>query len=215
MKTSDFAKSLASSVEMIVFSSGNPREAEREAVVRAADYASGMGLVFAPGVAERFVAVVGRDARSQLSELGKMRDYLGPGKSQITAADVAAISSPGAGVESAVWDVTDAIGARDIGAALAAIRRFELENGFTVMMSSVIERFFRQLLDVAHGRTDGMAPFAVRKSQGFLRKWPLQELRVARWRFLALREKVVSGTTSGDVLVVSELVRVMRRGRGR
>ena len=58
-----------------------------------------------------------------------------------------------------------------------------------------------------------MNPYALRKNEGFLRNWSLAELRAARARFLMLREKVVSGTTSGDVLVVSTLVRVMRRAR--
>ncbi|MBR3221225.1 MAG: hypothetical protein IKF72_03255 [Kiritimatiellae bacterium] len=215
LKTSVFAKRLASAVELVVFSEDSPREAARAAVVRAIDFAGGMGLKFEPGAAERFVATVGGDARSQMSELGKMRDYLGGESSVVTAADVAVIASPGVGVEPEVWDVTDAIGRRDIGAALAAIRRFELGTGFAVFMSGVIERFFRQLVDVAGGRTSGMAPYAVSKAKGFLRNWSLQEARMARWRFLMLRERVVTGTASGDALVVSELVRAMRKGRGR
>ena len=148
-----------------------------------------------------------------MSELGKMRDYLGGESSEITAADVESVTSPGFGVEAEVWDVTDAIGRRDLAAALAALRKFELENGFAVFMTGIIEKFFRQLIDVKNGRTDGMAPFAVRKNEGFLRNWSPAELRAARARFLMLREKVVSGTTSGDILVVSTLVRVMRRPR--
>ena len=93
------------------------------------------------------------------------------------------------------------------------MRKFELESGFAVFMSGMIEKFFRQLLDVAAGRTEGMNPYAVKKNQGFLRNWTAMELRVARARFLQLREKVVSGTQSGDVLVATTLVRVMRRAR--
>ena len=91
------------------------------------------------------------------------------------------------------------------------MRKFELENGFAVFMTGIIEKFFRQLIDVKNGKTEGMNPYALRKNEGFLRNWSLAELRAARARFLMLREKVVSGTTSGDVLVVSTLVRVMRR----
>ena len=107
------------------------------------------------------------------------------------------------------------IGRRDLAAALAALRRFELENGFAVFMTGVIERFFRQLLDVAAGRTEGMAPFTVKKNEGFLRNWTANELRAARGRFVLLREKIVSGVASGDLLVVPTLVRVMRRRRVR
>ena len=213
LKTSVFAKRLAGAAEVVVFAAEKPWEAARSATVRAIDAAGEMGLRFRPGAAEKFISVVGTDARSIGSELAKMRDYLGDGAGTISEADVEAIASPGANVEPELWDVTDAIGRRDIAAALGAIRKFELESRFAVFMSGVVEKFFRQLLDVAAGRTDGMNPYAVRKSQGFLRNWTPMELRVARARFLQLREKVVSGTQSGDVLVVTTLVRVMRRTR--
>ncbi len=211
LKTSVFAKTLATAAEMVVFAAEKPWEAAKNAAVRVIDLAKEMGLSFAPGVAEKFVSVVGTDTRSLMSELGKMRDYLGNEKPTINAAAVAEITSQGFGVEPVVWDVTDAIGKRDLNAALEAMRKFELENGFAVFMTGIIEKFFRQLIDVKNGKTEGMNPYALRKNEGFLRNWSLAELRAARARFLMLREKVVSGTTSGDVLVVSTLVRVMRR----
>ena len=211
LKTSTFAKRLASAAEVVVFAEEKPWQAAHGAAVRAIDGAKELGLAFAPGAAEAFVSVVGVDARSIVSELGKMRDYLGPGAQTIRTADVEAVASPGARVDREVWAVTDAIGRRDLAGALGALAKFELENGFAVFMSGVIEKFFRQLLDVQAGRTEGLNPYAVRKSEGFLRNWTTAELRLARGRFLLLREKVVSGTTSGDMLVVTELVRAMRR----
>lgn len=215
LKTSVFAKTLQGCAEVVVFSAGKPWEAARNAAARAVAFAQEMDLAFAPGVEAKFVAVVGADARSIRSELAKMRDYLGPDAHTVSAADVEAIASQGVGVEPVPWDVTDAIGRRDLAAALAALRRFELENGFAVFMTGVIERFFRQLLDVAAGRTEGMAPFTVKKNEGFLRNWTANELRAARGRFVLLREKIVSGVASGDLLVVPTLVRVMRRRRVR
>lgn len=211
LKTSVFAKTLSTSAEMVVFAAEKPWEAAKNAVVRVIDLAQEMGLKFASGAAEKFVSVVGTDTRSLMSELGKMRDYLGTESSSITAADIEEVTSQGYGVEPEVWDVTDAIGRRDLNAALGAMRKFELENGFPVFMTGIIEKFFRQLIDVKNGKTEGMNPYAVRKNEGFLRNWSPAELRAARARFLMLREKVVSGTASGDVLVVSTLVRVMRR----
>jgi DNA polymerase III delta subunit len=213
LKTSVFAKRLAGVAEVVAFAAEKPWEAARNAVVRAIDAAGEMGLKFRPGAAEKFISIVGPDARSVNSELAKLRDYLGSGARQVSEADVEEITSPGANVEPEVWDVTDAIGRRDLAAALGAMRKFELESGFAVFMSGLVEKFFRQLLDVAAGRTEGMNPYAVRKNQGFLRNWTPMELRVARARFLQLREKVVSGTQCGDVLVVTTLVRVMRRAR--
>lgn len=211
LKTSIFAKTLSTSAEMVVFAAEKPWEAAKNAVVRVIDLAQEMGLKFASGAAEKFVSVVGTDTRSLMSELGKMRDYLGTESSSITAADIEEVTSQGYGVEPEVWDVTDAIGRRDLNAALGAMRKFELENGFPVFMTGIIEKFFRQLIDVKNGKTEGMNPYALRKNEGFLRNWSPAELRAARARFLMLREKVVSGTASGDVLVVSTLVRVMRR----
>ena len=213
LKTSIFAKTLSTAAEMVVFAAEKPWEAAKNAVVRVIDLAQEMGFKFAPGAAEKFVSIVGTDTRSLMSELGKMRDYLGTESSSITAADIEEVTSQGYGVEPEVWDVTDAIGRRDLNAALGAMRKFELENGFAVFMTGIIEKFFRQLIDVKNGKTEGMNPYAVRKNEGFLRNWSPAELRAARARFLMLREKVVSGTTSGDVLVVSTLVRVMRRTR--
>lgn len=210
LKTSIFAKRLATVAEMVVFAAGKPWEAAREAANRAVEFAADEGIAFAPGVENKFVAIVGADARSLMSEVRKLRDYLGSDSKVITAADVSAVTSAGAKVESEVWDVTDAIGNRNVAAAMEALRKFELENGFAVFMSGIIEKFFRQLIDVKEGRTDGMSPFALKKNSAFAAKWKLNELRQARARFLDLREKVVSGTTAGDVLVVTTLIRVMK-----
>lgn len=215
LKTSIFAKRLAAAAEIVTFAAEKPWEAMRNAAARAAEFAAEVGLKFAPGAADRFAAIVGTDARSLASEIAKMRDYLGTGATVITAEDVAAIASPGAKVEAEVWDVTDAVGERNAAKALEAMRKFELENGFAVFMSGIIEKLFRQLIDVKEGRTEGMNPYAARKNAGFAAKWELRELKNARARFLALREKVVSGTTAGDVLVVTELLRVMRRSPSR
>ena len=112
-----------------------------------------------------------------------------------------------------MWSVTDAVGRRDLAAVLAALPRFDRGNGFAVLISGVVEKFFRQLLDLAAGRETGMAPFAVRKNQAFLRNWTVPELRTARYRFLMLREKAVSGTACADTLVSIELARTVRRPR--
>ena len=141
-----------------------------------------------------------------------MRTYLGPGAKKIEAKDVDAVTSPGAKDEPEIWAVTDAIGRRDAAAAIAALEPFALMNGFAVFMTGVIEKFFRQLVDLKRGGIpEDMNPFVAKKSAAFLANWSLLELRSARARFIALREKVVSGTTAGDVLVVTELLRAVRR----
>ena len=213
LKTSIFAKTLAPVAEMAVFAAGKPWEAARNAAVRVIDLAAEMNLKFDRGAAEHFVARVGTDSRSLMSELGKMRDYLGKDAHTITLADIDEVTSQGVGVEPEVWAITDALGERNLEKTLSAARRFEQENGFAVLVTTVVEKFFRQLIDVKNGTAGELNPFVQRKMSGFLRNWTPAELRIARWRFLTLRERVVSGTTSGDVLVINELVRACRRPR--
>lgn len=210
LKTSVLAKTLATGAEIVQFSAGKPWEEARNAVVRVIDRAKEMGLSFAPGVAEKFVARVGNDARSLMSELGKMRDYLGNETSVITPAAIDEVTSQGVGVEPEVWAITDAIGERNVSKALEAVRHFEEESGYAVLVTTVVEKFFRQMLDVSAGRTEGLSPYAARKMSGYLNRWKPLELRRARGRFMLLREKSVSSSGSVDVLVTTELVRALR-----
>ncbi len=214
-----FAKTLKSAAEFIVFAVRKPWEAARSAVERVREAAAAMNLAFERGAAEAFVAKVGTDARSLESELGKMRDYLGPGAHAITAADVAAVSSQGAGVEPELWAVTDAMGERNVAKALEALAPFERENGFAVLAASAAERFFRQLLEMKDASAkgmeiEGMNPYAAKKNAAFLRNWTLLELRSARARFLSLRERAVTSSGSVDPLVIAEIVRTCRRRKG-
>jgi len=214
-KTTEFAKKLAGCCEVVRFEAAKPWEAQRAAVVRAIDEAQELGFTFAPGAAEAFVGKVGTDARSTVRELEKLRAYLGESSSSATAADVAAITSTGVGVEPQIWDLTDAIGRRELAKALDELVRYEAENGFAVFMTTVIERFFRQLYEFANGQQEGVTPGNLRKFPGFLSKWTPRELRMARARFLELREQAVSGADCVDQLVPITLVRVMRRPAAR
>ena len=207
---------------MTLFSAGKPWEKGREAAGRAAEFAAAEGISFAPGAADVFVARVGSDTRSIMSEVAKMRDYLGGAGKAATAADVAEITSQGVGVEPEVWSITDALGERNPARLAEALGRFERENSFAVLVTTVVEKFFRTLLELkdaaASGRRDeathGLSPFAVKKNTAFLSNWTLLELRVARARFMALRERVVSSAGSADILVMTELMRTVRRPKG-
>ncbi len=219
LMTSVFAKTLKPVAEFAVFAAGKPWEQARAAVARVCEMASAMNLKFERGAAELFVGRVGPDTRSLMGELAKMRDYIGSGGGTVTASDIDAVTSQGVGVEPELWAVTDALGERNLEKALAGARRFEQESGFAVLMTTVVEKFFRQLVELKDAQekgrveeaTEGMSPWAARKSLGFLRNWTLRELRVARARFIALREKVVSSSGSADVLVLAEIVRTCRR----
>ena len=220
LATSIFAKTIKASVEMVVFAADKGREQTKNAVVRAVDFAADMGLKFASGAAEAFVALVGTDSRSMMSELEKMRDYLGPDERLVTSAHISEITSQGVGVEPAVWAITDALGERNISKAVDAVSRFERENGFAVLVTTVVEKFFRQLAELKDAQmrgilkeaTEGMTPWAARKTEAHLGNWTLNELRAARFRFQDLRERAVS-SKSVDALVVPRLVQACTRGR--
>lgn len=218
LATSVFAKTLKGAAEIAVFAGGKPWEKARNAVARVIELADDMGFGFERGAAESFVARVGTDSRSLMSELAKMRDYLGPDSTTVTAAAVADITSQGVGVEPEIWAVTDALGERNLAKVLAAVAPFERDKSFAVMVTTAVERFLRTLVALKgaaeEGRTgeatEGMAPFAAKKNLAFAANWTLMELRVARARFMALRERAVSTGASVDAMVVAELARTCR-----
>ena len=222
LSTSIFAKTLKSAAEITLFSAGKPWEKGREAAARAEEFAASKGISFAPGAADVFVARVGSDTRSIMSEVSKLCDYLGNDRKTATSSDIAEITSQGVGVEPEVWSITDALGERNPVKLAEALGRFERENSFAVLVTTVAEKFFRTLLELkdaaALGRKDeatsGLSPFAVKKNTAFLSNWSLLELRIARARFMALRERVVSSAGSADVLVMTELMRTVRRMKG-
>ena len=125
-------------------------------------------------------------------------------------------------MEPEIWAITDALGERNFAKVLDSVGRFERETGFAVLVTTVVEKFFRQLAELkdaeAKGRfreaAEGMNPYAAKKNQGFLRNWSLNELRAARFRFLELRERAVS-SQSADSLVVVRLAQVCRRRAAR
>lgn len=219
LATSIFAKTLKGAAEFVIFATGRPQDQRRAALGRVQDLAREMNLQFEPRADEAFVDRVGFDTRSLVSELGKLRDYLGPARHTVARADVEEISLPGAGVEPEIWAITDAIGERNLAKAIAACRRFELESGFAVLVTTVVEKFFRQLEEICDARAkgceqkalEGMNPWAARRMAAHLANWKLGELRAARHRFMKLRERAVSTAGDADVLVLTELVRTLRR----
>lgn len=227
LRTSVVAKTLAAAGELIVF---DAKQSSRAALPRALERAAELGMRFEPKAAERFIEIVGEDTRSIYSELDKMRAFLGEEKSAISVEDVDSISAAGAGVEPSIWVVTDAVCNRNARKAIAGALRFEGENGYAIMMTTVIEKQFRQMVELKAaeeaGKLDaamrGMKPFVAQKLCGALRFWTLNELRTARMRFMNLRERLVSSAMTGgsdEDAVAIEIVRCLapagRRGAAR
>lgn len=221
LQTSIFAKTLKQTAEVVVFETPkNAAAAVRDAVPRVEELAAEMGLSFERGAAEAFVAKVGPDTRSLISELAKMRDYLGDGSSRITGAAIAEVSSPGVGVEPELWSVTDAAAARDLAGALKAVSGFEGDDSYAIVITTVLEKCFRQLAELKDAQERGklgeatasMNRWAAEKATRNLDRWRLNELRLARKRFLDLRVRAVSGASEAGCEVAIELVRTLGGG---
>lgn len=219
---SRFKKVLAGKAKFTKFAQPSPFAAEREAAGKAVQAAGTLGLTFAAGAARRFIATVGTDTRSIYSEVEKLRDWLGGGRNVITQDDIGEVSSPGAGAEPPVWILTDAFGARDAKAVAEAALHF-CGGADAVAAIGIVESYFRKLVvvkDALARRRLAEAQTLLGISQGMARnlaeasaRWTLGELRVARARILALRERLVSGGDGPKAFAVAELVDICRRRR--
>jgi len=242
LKTSIFAKTFKAFAQVIEFAGGGKSKDKLEsALSRLPDLAAEEKLTFASGAEQAFISKVGTDTRIIVSELAKMRTYLGNERNEITAADVAEVSSVG-GEEPELWDVTDALAQRNPAKLLKTLARFDGENGFGVMLSTITEKFFRELvvyrdaldngwltpyggwaknippeviedLDAAGiGPNASRSPWAVKNGARNAKAFTLNELRAARFRMLKVRERLVS-SAADDSLVGQELLRIIARPR--
>ena len=242
LKTSIFAKRLLSCAEVVEFAGGGKsRDRLENARMRLPDLAAAEKLKFDPGADEAFVSKVGADTRIIVSELAKLRTYLGSERDNVTLADVAEVCSVG-GEEPELWDVTDAIAQRNPAKLLATLARFDGEKGFGIMLSAVVEKFFRELviyrdaldrgwltpyggwaktlppeakedLDAAGvGPGVSKSPWLVKRAAQNAKAFTLMELRMARFRVLQVREKLVS-SGADDALLGQELLRIIAKPR--
>lgn len=102
-----------------------------------------LGLRATSEVVEEFKQRVGGDTQEIMQEVKKLAVYLGDRK-DVSVEDVRAVTC--ATRESALWDLTDAIGKRDLGEALAAIDRLLFQGEEPVGMLIVVENKLRDLL---------------------------------------------------------------------
>ena len=186
---------------------GRSKERAAAALAKLPELAKAEGLDFASGADHAFVAKTGPDTRTIVSELAKMRTYLGEGNHTVTVDDVAAITSAG-GDEVELWVLTDALASRNAGKVLSALRNFQGDSSWPIMVSTVAERWFRDLIRIKAG--GGGDDWKDRKNAAAAAGFTLTELRVARYRMLALREKLVSSQPP-DEYVEMEILRTVKR----
>lgn len=247
LKTSIFAKTFAAMqknglAEVHEFASGKNNSGRRaNALDRLDDFAKSEKLSFEPGADGAFIDKVGFDSRIIVSELAKMRTYLGSERNTVTAADVAIISSVGH-EEPEFWDINDAIAARDAKRLMNELSKYMAMKDPSVLLSQTTETFFRQMVvckeAIAKGwmttygafaknlpqkaaddlDAAGMGPNTIKQWQlkrpaGGSQNYTMTELRMARWRMLGVRQAVVSCDSADITLVVQELLRIVRKPR--
>ena len=235
------AKRLKTIAHVVEFGGGGKgKDRLQNALLRLPDLADDEKLTFAPGADQAFLAKVGSDTRTIVSELQKMRAYLGTERNEVTTEDVAAVTSVG-GDEPELWAIHDAVSQRSPSALLKALAPYE-KDGAGILIATVMEKYFREAIvcrdALDHGWLDkwgrwsdkmppaarealdaaGFGPTTAKNSwavKNAVRRaipFTLTELRVARYRMLAAREKLVS-SDAGDALVVSELLRTISKPR--
>ena len=208
LKTSVFAKRMKEIAEIKDCSiPDRSKERTAAALARLPEMARRENLEFAQGADRAFIAKAGSNMRTIASELAKMRTYLGEENHKVTSDDVAAITSAG-GDEIEIWELTDALASRNPARIISTLRNFQGDSGWAIMLSTVIERWFRDLITAKAG--GGGDDFKSRKNAAAASGFTLTELRVARYRMLALREKLVSSQPA-DEYVEMEIIRTVKR----
>ena len=239
LRTSILFKTCQKQGEVIDYGSGlKPWEQEKASAERLGILLEQTGIQMDPPARNEFLARAGFDTRQQMQELEKLRTYLHP-NTTATASDIREITSIGR--EADAWDVLDAFGARDPALLLTAIHQLGGQRGLGIMLAAMLEKNVRDLLILreAHDRkwlTDRgwsshippettvmlnalplnpktAAAWLLRKKLPHAMNYTLQELRVARFRILDMREKMVSTRLPEMHLLQSTLLRITGKPR--
>lgn len=239
LQTSIFAKAMKAVGEVMVYATEkNAGRRADAALALLPDLAKEEGLKFVPGAAEAFIAKTGCDTRTIISELSKMRAYLGDETDTVTREAIAAITSAG-GEAPELWQITDAVGKRDTVRTMAVLKELLGQKSAGILLSTVLEKYFRDLcvyrdaVDrgwiTPHGWARNLPPDAVvmldasgigpnAETRGWVvrnhavsaKNYTARELRVARHRMMKARERLVS-SSADDSLVATELLRILPR----
>jgi len=235
------AKTFKAFAQVVEFGGGGKsRDRQESALARLPDLAAEENLSFAPGADAAFIAKVGTDTRVIVSELAKMRTYLGHERDTVTKDDIAAVASVG-GEEPELWEITDAIAQRNPAKFVATLSNFEGKNGFGLLLATVAEKFFRELIVYRDALDNGWltqygtwardippqaaedlnaagigpavakSPWFTKRGASNARQFTMRELRLARYQMLQVRERLVSSSSSDDSAVASDLLRIIVR----
>lgn len=189
-----------------------------------------VGLQMIPSVRTAFVQRVGVDMRTLVSELEKLKTYLGPDQMQVSLADVEAITSMAAGAEP--FDLVSALQLRSPEQVVRAIERLRVDKNNAFPSAIVVlntlndwcalaDALERQWLVGGQWKIPlEQVPLRLARVQGFMltkmieavKRYSLNELRAARHYAIEMRFKLVD-TTSQEPWAIIEpvLLRIVSR----
>ena len=240
LQTSIFAKTMKTFATVVAFATGGRARDRRErAEAMLPDLAKAENLTFAPAAAAAFIARAGTDTRTLVSEISKLRTYIGPDRDEVTEQDVHDITSVSA-EDPELWELSAAVASRSPVRVMNVLARYSGAEKIGILLATVLEKFFRELIvcrdaidkgwlnalgwkrDIpenvremldatGYGPSAGKAPFMIRNTVTAAKAFTPKELVAAHVRFVNVREKLVSGGT--DDLVKLELMRIVKPRR--
>jgi DNA polymerase III delta subunit len=149
-------------------------EADRQAAELLAGVLAREKLVVNDAVQDLLLQRIGTDSRQIIQEISKLSVYLGA-RREVREDDVRAVVC--ASREAAAWDLTDAVGRRDLPAALHCLRQLASQKAPPIMLVVMLQNRFRELivlrecLDRRWLRLSGTPPWRKAEWQGGPDAW--------------------------------------------
>jgi len=236
-KNSAFYKTCAALTKIEDFGSGMKSwELEKAAAPRLDMFVEKLGLKMGGAARKEFLLRAGFDTRTIMSELEKLSLYIAD-KNEVTVKDVREIVSIGR--EAEAWDVLKAFGHRNCAELVKSLDPLSGQSGICIMLSAMIDKNIRELLVLREaydrkwisrsgnwssnlpveadmllkslpGNYRTMSTWQLKNNLAFALNYSQQELRVARYRIIELREKLVSSSQPEMFLLQMALLRVMK-----
>jgi len=245
LRTSIFFKTCKKVGEVIDFGGAlKPWEMEKVAEERLPDFLRKAGIEMDEDARKEFLDRVGFDTRLIISEIEKLRLYLYP-KTRGTTADIREITSVGREAEAwdllDAFGMRDPVafvstlhqlsGQRGIGIMLASMLEKNIKeliiireaydqkwiygNGSSAGWSTSLSPETTVLLNTLPVNPKTLNAWALKRKLPHALNYTLHELRIARFRILELREKLVSTSTPEIQLLETSLLRIIGKPKPR
>ncbi len=210
-----------------------PWEVEKAAQERLAEALPAAGLRMAPPVRAAFAKRVGADTRTLVSELRKLRDYIGKAGAEVTLRDVEAVTSVSVGTEP--FALSEALLARSPGAVARAVALLRTDKNAAFAAAAVMLNTLNDLCAIRDALDRGwlagnrweipadrlparlarLSGWALGKQAEAAKRYSLNELRAGRHHVVEMRFKLVDATAQDPWAIIepAALRVVMRRVR--